>query len=159
MAVVDLIGPVLREYSEQAVAVLSSAGRPVSRVIPTQPGTAAAWDDCCDGQLWVRLVQVQAAVSPPKADGTPCTPLYWLVTAAMGVVRCAHVLDENGVAPSAVLVAEDGQEMLDDLQELQQVLICNGRTVMPGPWRPLGVSGGCHGGEWQFTFRVEVCGC
>jgi hypothetical protein len=152
----DLIGPILKTYTAEAVRALNP--KP-TRVIEVAPGASVAWDDCCGGQVWTRVVQVVPAVGRAGSTQAPCGVLYWVATVALGVVRCAHSLRDDGTAPPAHLISEDGQDMLDDLAALQEVVVCHPRTASITGWTPLGPQGGCHGGEWVFTVRFDVCGC
>jgi hypothetical protein len=151
----DLIGPVLATY----VALAKDALEPEpGRVVIVAPGSTVAWDDCCDGQLWSRVVNVTPFVGRPGASA-PCGVLYWTVRVALGVIRCAHSLNGDGTAPPAALISQDGEQMLDDLAALQQVILCHPRTTSILQWNPLGPQGGCHGGEWEYEIRVDTCGC
>jgi len=152
----DLIGPVLKTYVDEALRALDP--KP-SRVIEVAPGSVVAWDDCCGGQLWSRVVVVEPFIGRQSGASLPCGVLYWNVRVALGIIRCAHTLTDSGNAPAAHLVAQDGQEMLRDLAVLQEVVLCHPQTRSILNWTPLGPQGGCHGGEWQFTISVGTCAC
>jgi len=156
MTATDYIGPVLATY----VALAKDALEPEpGRIVIVAPGSTVAWDNCCEGQLWSRVVEVQPFLGRPSAAALPCGVLYWNVIVAVGVIRCAHSLNDDGSAPPATLVSQDGQQMLDDLAALQEVILCHPRTKAIQRWTPLGPQGGCHGGEWQFVISVDTCGC
>ena len=68
------------------------------------PGGEVAWDACCDGQLWVRVVEVTDATDllgiRVGADGS-CQTAAWRVDIGVGVLRCTPTVDDRGRAPSA----------------------------------------------------------
>jgi hypothetical protein len=88
-----------------------------------------------------------------------CGIMGWEVTLALGIIRCVEVQNDNGVPPSGAAISADGYVMLDDLAAIQEAIICNENTYRPGTWFPLGPQGGCAGGEWHFTVRIQPCGC
>jgi hypothetical protein len=125
------------------------------------PGLEVAWDDCCDGQVWVRLLQLIPLdqFNTRKASGHNCAVDVWEITAAVGVVRCVHSLNDDGQAPPPDAITLDGVQMAEDMQALMGAIQC---CIQPGSfvrWNPTGPSGGCAGGEWQFVIRIEGCGC
>jgi hypothetical protein len=154
---VDYLGPILTEYVDQAVAALIPTP---GRIVHVAPGAEVAWDDCCDGQVWSRVIQVLTHTTNSRsAAGPPCGVDYWIATIGLGVIRCAHSLNEDGSAPTALEVEGDGFDMLADMANLQEVVLCNPNTWNVVQWLPLGPNGGCHGGEWTFTVQVPTCGC
>jgi hypothetical protein len=154
----DFLGPILARYVEAAIPVLDP---PVGRVVYVAPGLEVAWDDCCDGQLHARVIQLvpHTSSSTRPAAGPPCGVEYWIATIALGVIRCAHSLNDDGSAPTDAEVSSDGQQMLADMAELQQVVLCSPDTWQVLQWLPAGPLGGCHGGEWTFQVKVPTCGC
>lgn len=158
--VTDLIGPLLRDYVDRAQQALTDEGRPAGRVVRHGPGARLPWDECCDGQLWARVVNVQPVVTQQaRGISTPCGVMFWQVTVGLNIIRCVATVNDAGQAPPADVIEEDGQLMLDDLATLQQVILCHPDTRSILSWTPLGAQGGCAGGEWQFTARMGVCGC
>jgi hypothetical protein len=153
---VDMIGPVLAEYVANAVATLTPAP---GRVITYQPGEQVAWDECCDGQLWGRVVLIQPGPIQPKGNGLPCGIPWFNVVLGLGIIRCVASVSDKGKVPSASAITDDGAQMLLDLATLQEVMLCTGYTTNVLAWTPLGPEGGCAGGEWTFTIRVMACGC
>lgn len=154
---VDQIGPVMSEYIDAAVKAL-----PVKpgRVIKYQPGEEVAWDSCCDGgQLHARVVTIQPGPTVAKANGLPCGIPHWDVTIGMGLLRCVAVVNDKGKAPSAAVITSEGEQMLNDLAVLQEVITCLGKTRQVVAWTPQGPQGGCAGGEWTFIVRLQACGC
>lgn len=153
----DQIGPVLAEYVAAATAALSPMPE---RIITYQPGAEVAWDGCCDGQLWGRVVTISpGGVQPIKANGLPCGIGHWDVTLALGIIRCVGVVNDKGKPPTAERITNDGAQMLADLAALQEVITCLGFTRTVVAWTPVGPQGGCAGGEWTFTVRLGGCGC
>lgn len=155
---VDYLGPILYDYVDEAAVGLEPTP---GRIIHIAPGQEVAWDDCCDGQLWSRVIQVSPHVTngTRSAAGPPCGVDYWIATVALGVIRCAYSLNEDGTVPSPAQITSDGQQMLDDMVVLQQVVLCNPNTWEIQGWTPSGPLGGCHGGEWVFTVKFQTCQC
>lgn len=124
------------------------------------PGGEVAWDDCCDGQAHVRVINIEARYPTERAM---CDVASWGVTLGVGVIRCAAVLDDDGNAPAPHQITADARQMTRDMHEVAQALTCND---FPGldrmrldTWSPQGPMGGCHGGEWTATATVLACGC
>lgn len=116
-----------------------------------QPGMSVAWDDCCDGQLWVRI----NSASPVYQNGSGCS-VAMDVTYSVGLVRCVAVLDDRGRAPRPERITEDGLAAIDDMCTLYSTLdnLKLGHRLNIGNWTPLGPNGGCAGGEWAVTIRL-----
>lgn len=150
----------MEDYVDLAQAALTEEGRAAGRVVRHGPGLRLPWDECCDGQLWARVVNVQPATSSnPRAVSAPCGVLFWNVTIGLNIIRCVATVNDQGQAPKPEQIDKDGQEMLNDLATLQQVILCHPKTRSILSWNPLGAQGGCAGGEWQFTARIDACGC
>lgn len=152
---IDLLGPILDQYLECAVESLTV---PVTRAL-VQVGSEVAHDDCCGGQVWVRVLSINP-VYPGTAPAN-CAPIYYNVILAMGIVRCAATVDDNGVAPSAATITAEAHQMTQDMHDLMQAIQCCPPKPMPvmGGWSPTGPLGGCAGGEWTFTIKMDNCGC
>lgn len=168
----------MRDYSLVLKGILSAAASALNaeRRSPGRteltPGTLPAWDDCCEGQLYLRTIEIFPSGSPfPAIDtqqrgvGVACSINMLAVHLGLGVIRCAATLDDNGAAPSPQAVTDDADEMLDDMATLLDVIACTAPTI-PGVqqlkidrWTPQGVEGGCHGGEWGFYIAVDPCLC
>lgn len=129
-----------------------------------QPGEEVAWDDCCDGQLAVRLISVNPA--PQGAPGArPCPPAGWNVTLGVSMVRCVASLKDDGEPPSAEEITQDGIDVVGDMTLIQIAIDCVTRArpevqrlELLG-WTPLGPAGGCAGGEWRLHMFVPSCAC
>lgn len=157
----DLISPLLSEYVNLAARAL--APRP-SRVVHVNPGGEVPWDECCAGQLAGRIITKIPRVGDQRsAAGLPCGVLYWDVTLALSIIRCIHVVIEDGPQqakiPTTAEMDADGMQMLADLAVLEEVILCHPRTTAMQSWVPLGAQGGCAGGEWVFVARVPGCPC
>lgn len=156
----DLIEPLLASMLDCASASLDPSP---SRVVMA-PGGVVAWDDCCDGQVWTRLVSL-SPVYPASGQGQKCGPLLWLATIGIGVLRCAAVLDDQGVAPLPMKLNADTFQMTQDAADLSRSIQCDmaslpgQQRLSMGNWMPLGPEGGCVGGEWTVTLLVNNCGC
>jgi hypothetical protein len=158
---VDLIGPVLTSYVDQAALAVSPG---VAKLIHVNPGALVPWDDCCGGQIAARVISVGPQIGQQSA-GTmlPCGVLAWIATVGLGIIRCVAVVREDGQGkvqiPDGPTMDADGQQMLNDMAALQQVVLCHPATRSIQGWTPVGAEGGCAGGEWVFTTRVASCAC
>lgn len=151
----DTLAPILYDLVEEIRAELAEKVYAVGRVVHLAPGADPAWDNCCDGQLYSKIVDVEPVYPENrKADGSYCAPVRWTVTAAVGVLRCAAVLDDRGVAPRPSAITANGYEMSADMLAILGVLACSTKLSEVLRWEPLGVEGGCHGGEWQFIVSL-----
>ncbi len=148
---------------DQVLAAVLAELDPVPGRVLIAPGAEVAWDSCCDGQLWVRVVGVEDASSllnaRPGADGS-CSPVAWLVTLGVGVLRCSPSVDDRGRVPAAGALTENARELVADMEALVRALTCRIETPLRSlAWAPLGPEGGCAGGEWTFSVVVPACGC
>jgi len=149
---VDVVAPLLDNILATAEANLVECNRPVA-LISLTPGSEVAWDGCCDGELWARVIDIT-----PVSSSRNCDIDYILVTAGLGVVRCFSGLDTDGLAPTAAEMTADTVSMLADADALLRALQANSVTIGRGV--PLGPSGLCGGFEWTFTARLTLCpGC
>jgi hypothetical protein len=134
---------------------------PVGRVV-VMPGASVVWDDCCEGQLWVRVVSVVGAGTLTKSAMQPCAPLYQ-VNLTVGVVRCAAVIDSQGNPPTPAVMTHDADTTLRDFADVVTGLVCCASKVPEisalrvESWAPVGVDGGCVGGEVSASFRMALC--
>lgn len=144
--------------AEQALSV------PVS-LSSLVPGGEVAWDDCCEGQLWIRVAGITPVVDPATARGVDpnCAIHGWQVQAAVGVVRCVTVLDSDGTPPDAETLTNETEQMLLDAEDVRGALLCCAADIggiqrlSLGSWAPAGPLGGCAGGEWTFQFVLSNC--
>lgn len=163
--------PLLNGVLSAAASALEEQGRPTGRVERT-PGLLPAWDDCCAGQLYLRVIEVFPTAPFPQFDaaqkgaaGSVCAIHMLAVRIGLGIIRCAAVLDDKGRPPTPARVQADADEMMDDMATLLDVLVCT-VAKMPGVlafkmdrWQPQGVDGSCHGGEWGAYLAVDPCLC
>lgn len=171
-----------RDYSTPLKGILSAAAsalnedpaRKPGRVELT-PGILPAWDDCCSGQLYLRVIEIYPTMGKgapfPQIDTTQagasgrCSLHAVAVHIGLGIIRCAAVLDSQGNAPTVEAVTADGDEMLLDMATLLDVLVCNSQEIAGimsmkiDKWEPQGVDGGCHGGEWSAYLLMDPCLC
>lgn len=144
MASLSRLTPALDDLLAAVVTALpASVGRAV-----VAPGGEVAWDDCCDGQAWVRVISVAPTYQ------ARCGIVKWTISLGIGVLRCAAVLDDDGVAPSPRQITADGHEMIADMDAIAHLIQCADDLPLDptlGNWTPLGPNGGCHGGEWSAT--------
>lgn len=132
------------------------------RVIHIAPGAQVADDDCCDGQLSSRIVNItpnqprdrQAQLA---AGASLCGIPFYIVTIELAIRRCAAVMDDDGTAPLPGVLEAEGLVGIGDMAALLQAISCNKATRSIGQWIPYGPQGGCSGGAWTFTIRMDNC--
>lgn len=152
----DLIYPVLESMVIKAFEGLD----PIPGRMIVAPGLEVAWDDCCDGQVWTRLIQLL----PMVQQGAPgCGVVGWQATIGLGIVRCVATVNDSGQAPSAGQITADASQMTSDIDVLREVITCNTfqplERLVPTGWVPLGPLGGCAGGEWTMTGTLLQPAC
>lgn len=135
------------------------------RIIYVASGAQVAWDDCCDGQLWARLVTLEPGEpvggrnSGARMSG-PCGYTHYFASVELGIVRCALVLDDQGTAPNAADLTAEGLAGLADMGALLEAIKCFPATRSISRWTPTGPQGGCVGGFWTLSIRLDDCvGC
>lgn len=120
------------------------------------PGASVAWDDCCAGQLWARVVSVTPVYQGSRSSAA-CVIAHDL-TIGVGIVRCVAVVDDRGRAPSATQISADGNSGLRDMREIADALHghqpVDALSAQLGVWTPSGPDGGCAGGEWTYAMRT-----
>lgn len=153
------IGPRVEHYTLASLDSIT-LDKP-GRVVNVYPGEEVAWDNCCDGQLWTRVVQIlppSTETSPTLAKGTPCGIPWWDVYLATGILRCAPApVGKKMPAPSSLNAA--GWGMTQDAVDIMEAIVCDELTYRMVGWLPLGSEGGCVGGEWTYITRVQNCAC
>lgn len=165
--------PLLLPIVQATAGLLEDAGRPVS-LAHLAPGAQVAWDNCCEGggQLYLRVIEVYPTAGVggtgfPGRDqvqrGPGCGVTMLAFNLGLGIIRCAHVVDDHGNAPSAEEMTGDTLGTLDDMGLLLDVLTCLvpatkgiARTSI-NAWTPQGPQGGCVGGEWTFWVGIDPC--
>lgn len=154
----DTVGPVLQDILTAAVTALKDCGRPTVKRKVLMPGSSVVWDDCCNGELWVRVT----SLAPTVTNVTEVSDVT--VNAGLGIVRCMHGLDGEG-PPTAAQMTNDTLSMTADADALLQALYTftpgpQTRPIVLGTGNPLGPQGLCGGFEWTFSFRQILCiGC
>lgn len=146
-----------------------AAGVPVCRAF-LAPGRTAVWDVCCpcgdgEGQAWVAVPEMFPTDPFPMQDAGPqrCHPREYAVELVVGVLRCAHVVDDHGTPPTAVQMTADALKVARDRKIVRDALLCGladePGTFTLGRWAALGPQGACVGGEWRATMAVPACPC
>lgn len=168
------IDPLMTSILSAVASAFEEDETPPGRVELT-PGLLPAWDDCCAGQLYLRVREI----FPTAGSGSPfpqfdaqqkgvnaaCAIHMVSVSFAVGMMRCAAVLDDNGNAPTPEAVSADAREMYHDMNIILQTLVCGLKEIKAiqglkmDRWIPQGVNGGCHGGEWGAMIAVDPCLC
>lgn len=154
-----------------AQARLTDAGVPAARVF-LEPGATAVWDTCCiddgrEGQLWVATTQVYPATGQLTPDTQPvrCQPSGFAADLIVGVLRCAHTLDDQGNPPTVEQVTADAEKVARDRTLIRDAILCDAGPRLDvggyrlGGWVPLGPQGGCVGGQWTLTIALPSCPC
>lgn len=169
---------ILQGFLSVAHTALEAADRPPGRV-ELVPGLRPAWDDCCDGQLYLRVIEVyptagQSAPFPQidtqqrGAAGGQCAIHGLAVHIGLGIIRCVATVNDDGSAPSPEEVSQDADLMLKDMDALLDALLCKApqedfyksvNGLKMDRWQPQGVEGGCGGGEWGAYLWVDPCLC
>lgn len=137
----------------------TEAGRPaVASLVPG--GAAVAWDDCCEGKAWVRVVRIFPSVRfPEQVQGAlNCHTASLACELEVGVLRCASTVDEQGEPPSAEQLTADAVRTVCDAEAMYQAIIADfspglGALAL-GQYLPTDVDGGCVGGTMTVTFPL-----
>lgn len=160
MAAVNRVAPALRHLVERAAVALEAIDRRPERIVPIAAGTEPAWDECCGGFLYSQIVNITPGVdSNVPASNIRCGVHFWIVTAAITIVRCVETVDDGQNIPSEETLDAEGGAILQDAIEIQQALYCTDgiRQIVIG--QPQQEQGGCVGFQWTFNFRVPACDC
>lgn len=111
------------------------------------PGAEVAWDDCCEGQLAVRVVSSTPQFQRNARQGCP---VGFLVTLGVSLVRCVSTVNDQGQPPSPWEMDHDGETLMRDMGQIATALQCfkpeNALSSYLGEWAPAGPLGGCAGG-------------
>lgn len=148
---------------DAATVAVSGCGVPVAKsgIVHGE----VMWDECCEGYLFMRVVQTDLVEQFPQASQpvTRCTQsLASLVE--LGILRCAPMVDDNGNPPSDAEQQEFAYDTIVDKSILYNVLRNHNPDwanypVVITSWVPLGPEGGCGGGAWQFWIDIVLCPC
>lgn len=166
---VDLLREPMLDLLLCAETALDNCGRPVD-LVTIAPGQTVAWDNCCEngGQLYVRAVEVFPTAGPgasfPAIDSQQqCGVTLLAAQLAVGVIRCAHTIDDEGNPPTAAEMTADALGTTADMSILLDAIRCcfgpQQRHFKLSNWTPQGVQGGCVGGEWNLFVAVSPCSC
>lgn len=160
MAAVNKVEPALRYLVQLSVDALDDVGRKPERVVPIAAGTAPAWDECCGGFLYSQIINITPGVDTNAPAGNiRCGVHFWIVTAAITIVRCVATVDDGQNVPSVETLDAEGAAILDDAIQIQQALYCADGIRQITIGQPQQEQGGCVGFQWTFNFRVPVCDC
>jgi hypothetical protein len=168
----DLIGPIMAAILDCASQALADNDRPCDRVL-LAPGAEVAWDECCDGFLYVRLISMFGSGNPfPNQDTRPggCKPTMIASTLGIGVGRCASTQDDDGIAPPVDTLTAEALGVVADASIILDAIKCcvapltddpdsNVLATSLGAWSPSGPQGGCVGGEWSLVVGHGACPC
>ena len=140
-----------------ALAVLKGGAAALSNAVSqayVSPGAEVAWDECCAGHLYVRVVSVTPVFGPRAADGNPCSIRYWQAILALGTLRCVEVVDDRGRGPRPYDLTADAAVLHQDMADLGAFLT-SGTNASDMEWSAQGPEGGCVSGEWTFSVKVN----
>lgn len=161
----DNLSPEMWALLSCANGALVEAGVPVGKAF-LNPGLIVPSDDCCDGQLSVRVIERFPSRTFPAIDSTSsnCNPMFWAVQLGVSVLRCAHTVDDQGNFPTAEQMTADALAISRDMALLETAIRCCWVPVgtekkMLQQWTPLETEGGCMGGEWRVYFAEASCSC
>lgn len=157
------------ELLDQIAQATAERVSPNVKRIVVAPGEVA-WDDCCEGQVWARLVSLIPSGRPfPQTDvdqkGPGCGVILWSGVVGIGVLRCAAVLREDGSAPTPKQIKADAEQQVKDLRAIEKMMVCDlpsmsgFQSMKVVGWTPQGPEGGCVGGEWQIALAIGVGNC
>lgn len=131
-------------------------------LVHLSPGNTVAWDNCCDGQLWVRVV----SLLPMPQGSQPCDVHALQVRVGLGTLRCVTAIDDDGKFPTAQEMVADALALSLDGQILLQAIRCfdfgphvGPKTIVLEQGLPLGNDGQCGGWEWTLTFQMLTAPC
>lgn len=144
----------------------ASVGGPVCQCMLTA-GTSTAYDNCCQGQAWIRVVSVYPSKSFPTPDGSRfrCDHQMMAAELEIGVVRCAPTMDDDGNPPSVQAIEESFRVVHSDRVRVMRALSCCFRpeqgceVINIGQWTPVAEQGGCVGGMTDVTISFNDCDC
>lgn len=169
------LGPLAMDLLECLCEHLATTmGGPVQRCC-LYPGQIVPMDACCvtgdcheNGMAAIRVVNIFPTRRFPvqTQDFTPCTGIHWAAVLELVVYRCAADMTDAGCPPPCNELQRDALIAIDDSLAMRRAIACClgedgvpcSDAVVPGPWAPIGPSGGCHGGQMQVTVDVGgVC--
>ena len=123
------------------------------------PGENVTWDECCEGQLWVRAISKTPRMA--KTKGASPDPLCMLLGVdlqlGVGVIRCQSGLNSRDGIPAPSQYTADAELMAADSEDIYRALVCcSDLTLTLDRWTSLGPEGGCFGGEWIVKVFVKI---
>lgn len=121
-----------------------------------------AWDDCCEGQLavWVENVFYHENFPARQTTAAVCRSML-AGDIVVQLLRCAPVLQDNGLAPSHLLLDESARLIYQDLYIAVSALTCclaeakRFRKYVIRDSRIIGPNGGCVGFEIRATVELH----
>lgn len=159
----DLFGPLLTTIRDYAAAYCVPGPRARSIIAVGE----VAFDDCCNGQVWARLISAQPSDTNQRgfAQQSGCGVLMWDATIGVGAIRCAPTIDDQSNPPSEAALCASTNEVTGDMAALLTAIQCDVAMAL-GPrrvrivrWDSITPEGGCVGGEWIISVLVDNCGC
>lgn len=122
-------------------------------------------DECCSGLAWVRVSTFYPSANFPEPLETATVRgevPSWVASLEMGVIRCAPTGDAEHL-PTCTQWTDTTEAVLHDAAAMRAAYCCFEATrkgsVMPTPWEPFAVEGGCTGGRMELLVRVASCAC
>lgn len=162
----------------EAEALLACLEERLEHYAPTcrtfvAPAGPPAWDACSqvdggrEGQAWVQVANVFPSDNFPTQQTGPMRvpPTGWGAQLAVGVLRCAATVDDQGQPPSSEELTADARKVARDRAIVRDAVRCcylkdaDPGDYVIGAWTPLGPQGGCVGGSTQLTVALLNCRC
>lgn len=160
----------------EALHRFTSGGCP-ERACVYNGSEAVAFDDCCNGQLWVvweRTIPTDWKTqsfgqypqrSPRTVTSGNCFTLIGM-DFEVGILRCAPTFDDHGNPPTCEQLEESARQQHEDAWAiLKAVVCCLGELSDLGyytSWeqqQPIEDEGGCVGSVMGFSVGQELCAC
>lgn len=159
----------------EALEADTAGGKP-ARACVYNGGTAVAYDDCCDGQLWVAWGRTipsdwkqqsfgrYPTASPRAVAGFSKCLTMVAIDYEVGILRCAPTLDEHGNPPSAEEIEASARQMHEDAWVILRATLTqldaweHGGTFVS--WEaqvPIDDNAGCVGSLLRFSVGHPIC--
>lgn len=164
---VYLMAEELRLAVHEALSTLDPGAPAISFVAL---GADEPWDSCCDGMLYVRVVQIQptdGSVTSP-ASAMPCSPMGFAVDFEVVHLRCAPTISVQGLSAAVPTPEQTTDAAIELFRQGWAVCVgiacqarawrARGLTSVMTPWTPVGPEGGCVGGITTLSVDLELAG-
>jgi len=132
-----------------------------------------AWDDCCNGQLWVKANRLYRSTIFPEMNLTvsPCSGPY-AMEFELGFLQCAPTSHTDGSPPTVDELETSSRAVYGAAEAIRRGISCcfvgwqetmQGAgillDVLPGEMNFLGPDGGCVGALMSGFVHLDGCVC